>query len=301
MKRLITFLSIISATLLIVSTSCNKNKDTTLPPIGGYNTSNDVAAANSVEHWTFEGTANATLSGTAPTTSVGATYTTGVKGQALTLTNGYILYPVISKFSSASAISSVSVSAWIKIENNGTNPTSILALTQAAATQTDWNTGPVNFYVETGRPVTSNDTLVLHSSFSTYIGGVRLGGDNINDYGVRGTDFQTLKTGGTWVHYVMRYDATTSNIDLFANGVRVSNNNFRHRTNGTADMGPIITTPPIQAVIGSFPNASSGFAKSPTQSWHKFMTGSVDELRVYSKSLTDDEITALYQLEKAGR
>jgi hypothetical protein len=105
------------------------------------------------------------------------------------------------------------------------------------------------------------------------------------------------------VHVVVRYDGTTSNIDIYANGIRVSNNNFRKRTRGnpSVDMGPIITVPPVQAVIGAFPNSSSGFANSPTQSWQKYMTGSLDELRVYTKALTDDEILALYQLEKAGR
>src|SRR6202030_783436 len=109
--------------------------------------------------------------------------------------------------------------------------------------QPDWNQGPLNVYVETGHPAAFDDTLDLHSAFHTYSGGnYNLGGDNINDYGVRGTDFQTVHGAKKWIHYVMRYDATGSNIDLFANGVRVSNNNFRNRTTGTppVGIGPIV-------------------------------------------------------------
>jgi hypothetical protein len=128
-------------------------------------------------------------------------------------------------------------------------------------------------------------------------------GDNINDFGVRETDFKTVKTLGTWVHVVVRYNGATSEIDIYANGIRVSNNQFRKRQRGNpaVDMGPIITATSVQAVIGAFPNSESGFANSPAQSWQKKMTGSLDELRIYTKSLTDDEILALYELEKAGR
>jgi hypothetical protein len=290
---------------LVYSTSCNKNSDPGLPPIGGYNNSNEVAAAYNVAHWTFDGTNNETKSNIVPSASVGASFVTGVKGQALSLNNGYILYPVFSPLSNANALNNASISAWVKVSNNGVAPTCFVAITQSTTAQTDWNTGPFMMMAENGKPTTVDDTLVLKGVFSTWVGGARLGGDNINDYGVRETDFKTVKTGGTWVHVVVRYDGSTSNIDIFANGIRVSNNNFRHRTRNSGgtdvDMGPIVTVPPVQAVIGAFPNAASGFANSPTQSWQKYMTGSIDEVRVYTKALSDDEITALYNLEKAGR
>jgi hypothetical protein len=284
--------------------SCNKkSSEPQLPQIGGYNNSNEVASANLLAHWTFDGTLSENKASIAPTTSSHTSFVTGVKGQALNLAAGYVLYPAIPALAAANAIPSVTVSGWVNITNNGTMPTSIFALTQATNVQSDWNTGPVNYYAETGKPITSNDTLVLHSAFSTYAGANRLGGDNINDYGIRETDFKTVKGAGKWVHYVMVYDGAGSNIDIYANGIVVSNNNFRHRTTGSpaVGIGNITTTPPIQALFGAFPNAASGFPNSITQSWQGFMTGSVDELRVYSKALTAAEITALYQLELAGR
>lgn len=306
MKRTSSKLVILSITALfgiIIFNACSKSS-TSLPPINGYNTSNDVAKANLLAHWTFDGTNNETISGTAPTTTTGASFTTGVKGQALSLNNGYLIFPSIAKLSAANAFPSVSVSCWVNTDNRDSLASSVMAITKAQSAQTDWNDGPVNIYLETGKNhLTYDDTLVLHSAFSTYSTGARQGGDNINDYGVRGTDFQTVHGTKKWVHYVMRYDASGSNIDLFANGVRVSNNNFRNRTTGTppVGLGPIVSPTPTQVVIGGWPNKSTGYTLSAAQSWQGLFIGSIDEIRVFSSALTDLEIGSLYQLELAGR
>jgi hypothetical protein len=305
-KSKLVILSVIAALGLIIFNACSKSSNNTpqLPPINGYASSNDVASANLLAHWTFDGTNNETISSTAPTTTTGATFGTGVKGQALVLNNGYLVFPTIAKLSGAGAFPSVTVSCWVNTDNRDSLASSVFAITKATSAQTDWNDGPVNVYLETGKNhLTYDDTLVLHSAFATYPGGVRAGGDNINDYGVRGTDFQTVLGTKKWVHYVMRYDGSGSNIDLYANGVRVSNNNFRFRGAGTppVGLGNIISPTPTQVVIGSFPNAAAGYTGSATQAWQGLYVGSIDEIRVYSSALTDLEIGSLYQLELAGR
>ncbi|WP_460962597.1 LamG-like jellyroll fold domain-containing protein [Spirosoma litoris] len=287
-------------------TSCKKSDDVaTLPPIGGYNTSNDVAATNLLAHWSFEGTTNEDISKTAATTAKNNTFGTGgPKGQSLSLASGFLVYPTINALSSANAISSVTVSAWINVANNGKTGSSVFALTQAQATQADWNQGPINMYVETGAPLTKSDTLALHAAFHTYSGGnYSLGGDNINDYGVRGTDFQTVKGGGKWIHYVMVYDGSGSNIDIYANGQLVSNKNFRNRTTGTppVGIGPITLATPTQVLIGGWPNVDTGYPKSANQAFQGLFVGSIDEIRVYNKALSGTDIGSLYQLESAGR
>ena len=286
-----------------IFTACTKSSGVTPPtPIGGFNSSNDVGAATLKAHWTFDGTANETISSTAPTTNTGTSFGPGIKGQALVLTNGYMLFPTIANLNVAN-IGSVTVSCWIKVDNNGTTVSDVFSLTQGTTAQTDWNTGAVTMYVETGHAITTDDTLVLHSAFSTYASGVRLGGDNVNDYGVRETDFKTVHGTNKWVHYVMRYDAVGSNIDIFANGILVSNNQFRNRTTGTpaVGIGAIVTTIPTQVLIGAFANASTGFALSATQVWQGNFTGSIDELRFWNSALADADISSLYQLELAGR
>jgi hypothetical protein len=54
-------------------------------------------------------------------------------------------------------------------------------------------------------------------------------------------------------------------------------------------------------VLGAFSNPTTYFSHSVTKDFHGFLNGSMDELRVYNKALTDVEISALYQLEKQGR
>ena len=289
---------------VIIFNACSKSSTPSLPPVNGYNTSNDVASASLLAHWTFDGTNNETISGTAPTTTTGATFGTGVKGQALVLNNGFLLFPTITKLSAANAFPSVTVSCWVNTDNRDSLASSVIAITKTTSAQTDWNDGPVNVYLETGKNhLTYDDTLVLHSAFATYPGGVRQGGDNINDYGDRGTDFQTVLGTKKWVHYVMKYDGASSNIDLYANGVLVSNNKFRNRTTGTppVGLGNIISPTPTQVVIGGWPNAATGYTGSAAQSWQGLYVGSIDEIRVFSTALTDLEIGSLYQLELAGR
>lgn len=288
----------------IALNSCSKSGGSSLPPIGPYNNSNEVAKTNLLAHWTFDGTNNETISNTAPMTTIGASFTTGIKGQALSLTNGYLVFPSTIAALNVANWGSVTVSMWINVDNNGTTVSSLFALTQPQSIQGDWNQGPLNIYAETGHLPAYDDTLVLHSAFHTYLGGnYNTGGDNINDYGVRGTDFQTVHGTKKWVHYVMRYDGSSSNIDLFANGVRVSNNTFRNRTTGTpaVGIGAFITNPPSQVVIGSFPNSTVGYTKSAPQVWQGLLTGLVDEIRVYNVAMQDSDIGYLYQLELAGR
>lgn len=298
----------IGAAILVgsVFTACKKNDTTIVPPdpIGGFNNSNEVGGTNLKAHWSFDGTSNERLSSTAPTASLRTSFVTGVKGQGLNLDSGYLLYPALSGLNTAN-IGSVTVSCWIKTSNNGSKATSVFALTRSVAKQTDWNTGSVTMYLENNKPVAYNDTLVLHSAFRSYPFGpdsTSYAGDNINDYGVRETDFKTVLGANKWVHYVLRYDGTGSNIDIFANGIMVSNTNFRHREiSAGVGIGSLKVATPAMALIGAFPTAATGFSSSPIQGWQGFYTGGIDELRFFSTSLSDADISALYQLEKAGR
>ncbi len=266
------------------------------PPVaGGFTNSSQVATANLLAYWNFDGTNNENKSSTAPIIVSNASFTAGIKGQALRLSSGYLLYPTIAALSSKNALSSCSVSLWMNIANNGSKFTELFTLARDTTVESDWLT-IINVGVETGHNA-ADQNLVLHSWIGTYPNGTRNGGDNINDFGNVGVDYQTVPGANQWVHYVMRYDASAETIDLFANNIRVSNNNFRKRTG----LGPIVSPTPTQVVIGAFSNASTRFSKSSTLGFHGLLNGNIDELRVYGKSLSDVEISALFKLEKQGR
>ena len=305
MKRSIAFSTMITVPILLVAilvSSCTKVKlDDDFPkgdppPVpGGYTNSSQVATANLLAYWNFDSSSNEIKSNTAPSVVKNVTAVKGIKGQGLRFTSGFALYPTISALSSAAALSSCSVSLWVNFANNGSQASEFFALVQPPAVQSDW-LAIINVAAETGRAA-SEQNLVFHSWVGSYATGERIGGDNINDYGAVGTDYQTFSGANKWVHYVMRYDATATAIDLYANGNRVSNNNFRVRRG----LGPIVMPVPTQVLLGAFPTVAAGFPLSGTQSWQSLLTGSIDELRVFNKALNDQEISALFQLEKQGR
>lgn len=295
-------IAIVAMALCLLNAGCTKpelDDDFTKgdpPPVpGGFTNSSQVAATNLLAYWDFEGNSKETKSGVAPEASLNTSYITGLKGQGLRFDAGYARYPTIAALSSTNAIRSCTVSMWVNFANNGAQASEFFALSQSTTAQTDWLT-ILNVAAETGRP-TSTTNLTFHSWIGTYPAGSRNGGDNINDYGNVGVDFQLVPGANKWVHYIMRYDGTAETVDLFTNNIRVSNNNFRVRTG----LGPIISPTPTQVLLGGFPTAATGFNLSAIQGWQALLTGSMDELRVYNKALTDVEISALYQLEKQGR
>ena len=290
-------------TILIALGSCtkvNRNDDVKLgdpPPVpGGYTNSSQVATANLLAYWNFETNNNEVKSNTAPDSAKRITPSTGIKGKGITFNQGFLLYPTISALSTANAVGSCTVSLWLKFANNGSKLTSFFALSRNVNVETSWLT-ILNVASETGNHPVSDDYLYFHSWIGSYANGNRNGGDNINDYGNAGVDYQRFQGANKWVQYIMRYDGATSIIDLFANNIRVSNNNFRVR----GGLGSLVSTIPTRVVLGGFPNTTTGFTNSPTEGFHGLYTGDMDEVRVYNKALSDQEISALYILERQGR
>jgi hypothetical protein len=302
MKNIFNIKTVLLFAIVFAAASCTKVKtddDFTKgdpPPVaGGFTNSSQVAETNLLAYWNFDGSNNEIKSSTIPLSAINASFVDGIKGKALNLNSGYVLYPTISALSDANAIKSCTVSLWVKFKNNGSQASEFFSLSKATTAQTDW-LGILNVAAETGRDP-ANNNLVFHSWVGTYPAGNRNGGDNINDYGIEGVDFKTVPKANEWVQYIMRYNGVAETVDLFANNILVSNKNFRVRTG----LGPIVCPTPTQVLLGGFPTAATGFNLSGTQGWQALLTGSIDELRVYSKALTDVEISALFQLERQGR
>ena len=80
---------------------------------------------------------------------------------------------------------------------------------------------------------------------------------------------------------------------MYANGVKIGN--FPDR--GTAVFTP---SPSTSAIIGGW-STNVPALSLPEQPIFQPFNGSIDEVRLYNKTLSTDEISALYQLAKAGR
>lgn len=284
----------IFGSLVVGFSSCGDDDDT-LPPIDGYNNSNEVAATNLLAHWGFEGDGKETKSGTAPSSSVGAAFVDGAKGKSVKFTDGYLAYPAISALENS--LTSFSVTAWVNVANNGSHPSTFFTLTRP----NEW-AGNLNFMAETGwMPATSDSVTIKGLIVSNNNFGWQ---DSRNTVKSNAADLaaghtpKPNKIANKWTQVVMTFDASTRLFKIYANGEKISNPVWEKR--GADDAPQIAFTTPTKPVIGAWGTNVPGNGGT-AEPWQKPMTGSVDELRVYNKALTDAEIGALFKLESAGR
>lgn len=272
----------IAGGLIFSVTSCKE--DEALPPIGGFNSADEVAASNLVAHWAFEGDGKEHKSGAVPAKSENATFVTGAKGKAVKFAQGYLSYNEIAALNS---LPNMSVSLWANYDNNGASATSFFSMTRP----NEW-AGNINFLTETGWKKAGNDTLVVKGLVVTNKDGNPSWQDSRNEPSKGGV--QAPKGVNKWHQMVMTWDGSNSNFKIYVDGVKVSNPEWEVR--GTT--GPLNFYTPTKPLIGAWGTNLPG---GTPEAWQKAMTGSLDELRVFNKALTDAEISALYQLELAGR
>lgn len=282
------FLSIGAFLLSVTNTSCKKSKtDVVLPTIGGYANSDAIAATNLVAYWNFDGTQNEIKSSTAATSSSRVSYTPGIKGQAVKLDSGYLFYNSIPALNS---LSTFSVSAWVQVSNNfdtlGHAFTSMIFQTSKPGS----TFGNINLGLETSWKPATNDTLVVHGWYSDG-GGLQ---DNRNDPFGNPAVGVVKDTSAHWINVIMTVDKSTPvNFLIYANGKSIGAYNTR---------GSNVYTPltPSSVIIGGWLNNVPGQTHT-SDTWPHAFVGSIDQVRVYNKALSADEISALYQLELAGR
>ncbi|HEX6181989.1 MAG TPA: LamG domain-containing protein [Chitinophagaceae bacterium] len=261
------------------------------PPIGSYTNSSEVAAADLVAFFPFEGSF-ADSKGAVPggTASGGATFAAGKKGQAYQGTStGFVSYTGSGPLGT---LTSFTVSMWINTSWHQGGAQSLFTVTKADGSF--WG----NFFMLI-EGATTGDPMLVKVHFEK----------NVTP-SIPNTEHWLETTGnlrindmyGAWRHIVYSYDAATSKFKMFANGNKV---NFpataENRTqNGTTPLGDLAFKSPARFVIGAFQNQLGAPYNNP-EPWMLPYTGRMDELRFYKRALTDQEINALFQLEKQGR
>jgi hypothetical protein len=287
---------VMSMTLTLV-TSCDDEEE--LPPIGGYNSADEVGAANLLAYWPLNGDAKESKTGTAPSKTVGATFTTGAKGQGAKLTEGYFAFPAIPALNS---MTDLTLSCWAKLSNNGSNPSVMFQMTRPLdATKDEW-AGNLTLMAETGWKKATSDTITLKGLVVIKKDD---GGQNwqdvINAVSPSAADIAAghvaapNKIGGKYAHIVWTWEAATGKNRIYVNGVKISNTPWEVRNGGNPL--PLNFFTPTKPLIGTFGSVVTGNADS----WQKSFTGEIDEIRIWKKVLADSDINSLYELEKAGR
>jgi hypothetical protein len=251
--------------------------------IDGFNNSEEVFPNNMVAYWNFDGNKNETKSNTSPTASVNDAYVPdGVRGQALSLNNGYIYYAKQLNAFKTDSLKSFTISAWVKILNNGSKRTMLFQL----ARPTIFN-GNINFALNTNaNPASNTDILRIQPTFTTVGGGTQ---DNLNN------NLSPKIGSAKWTHITLTYNGGTGIFDIWADGIKVGG--FPSRGTGN---NLFKSWEPNEIIIGSNYNGIPGKQVSADVSFAP-MTGQIDEIRVYNIALPDAYVKALYNLGVAKK
>lgn len=249
--------------------------------IDGYNSSEEVYPNNVIAYWSFDDTKNETKSGTAPSKSVNDSYAAdGVRGKALELAAGYVYFNTQFARFKTDSMKSWSISAWVKLKNNGSKRTMVFQLARPGMFN-----GNINFALNTnGFPATNDSMLTIQPTFLTIGGGTQ---DNLNNV-------LNKANLNNWVHIVLTYDYATGVFNNWMNGVKVGN--YPNRGVGNNNYK---SYEPSEVLFGANYNAA-GMTVSTDANFAP-MTGKIDEVRIYNVSLPDAHIKALYNLGVAKK
>ncbi|MGC4245084.1 MAG: hypothetical protein QM686_23715 [Herbaspirillum sp.] len=214
-------IKILACSLMVTSgfvlTSCGSDDDggSSLPPIGGYNSADEIGTTDLLAYWPLDGDGKESISGTSPSNTVGASWVQSNKGQGLKLTAGFLDYPSISALNVQGG--SITVSCWAKVSNTKLvvdGPSNISPLISFSGGP-NANVGNLAIFGNTHGLVTS-DTIQMKAEFHfSRPDGTEFGGDAINmtkmeqwmiDDNANGASPQHAafanKIGGQWAHVV---------------------------------------------------------------------------------------------------
>ena len=259
-------------------TSCYKSFDPkSYQPaftVNGYESSAQIGAANLVGYWAFDGNYVDSVSNTAGT-NTGTTFAGGFKGQAYKGTlNSYV---VAEPSDAIKNLQSFTVTEWL---NTPPPSTGILDFFTLSNTTHFW--GNIEMFFENGSDNT-NGKIRVHVSK----------GGNDNTYAVDGVP----NLFNSWVNIAVSYDATSSTFTLYVNGSKINSGKA-----GTLE-GALSFTDVGNIVFGcpQFQTTPSQTSGSDAQGWASFITGQIDEVRVYNTALAATDLQALVILQGKGK
>jgi hypothetical protein len=310
--------------LAAVFAGCDGKDDVALPPIGGFNNADEVGAANLVAYWGFNGSYNeskSSLNGN----NTGAAFSTGIKGQGYQGSSTATSYVTYSAPGAAlPAMQSFTIAFWMKAAQPvadlgtvqpGKGAQGIFDLVNSTGF---WGNLHINLepFRSVGTSTTPNpDTLLMKVEITNVRSGV-----------VWQNQFPTVYLPGAvgvWTHIAITYDAASSRLSFYQNGVLTGTNSVGYaygpyngsailyandpgsatNVNGAPLYGNLQFQNATGLVIGTWqlsttPSMTTG---GGAQAWATNYGGQLDELRIWNKALVAAEVNALYLLEKAGR
>ncbi len=267
-------LLLICGTLL---TSCYKKFDTkSYQPaftINGYTSVAEIGQGSLVGYWAFDGSYVDSVSETTGT-GVATSFTGGFKGQALQgVNNGYVISDLPNAIKN---LTSFTIDFWI---NTPQNTSSMIAPICISRSDQFW--GALDMFYENGSTATS-------ANFKAHF------------FGQSEVWFTTaflVNPWNSWQNIALTYDATSSTFTLLQGGNAVA-------TQSAAGLGNLVFPATATKIIfgtEQFECSPSLGTAGGTQPWAGYLTGQMDEVRIYSKVLSASDIQALIVLQGKGK
>jgi hypothetical protein len=292
--------------------SCSKSSSPTTPvitPLGGYTSSDQVASANLIAYWPFDGDDNDHKGGLVATNSGTNTYTTGIRGQAYQGAAGnYATFVPPATF--PTSLTSYTISFWYYLPAQPAAGTTEGVFFYSGTTQQG------ELVNEIEAPSNNNETgdsVRIHPGFWDI-------GDDPN-YALFIPETFNTNAIGTWVFFTVSYNGGTSTYTTYQNAVPtgastafspappanpanspypgsyITPNPLWTDATETTPLGNLgFTDAPSQITLGSWPNGLFGQISA-----NDCFLGKLDELRVFDIALTQQEVSGLYLNGKAGR
>jgi hypothetical protein len=269
---------LVFAAFTLAMASCQKKFDpksyAPKETFGGYAASNEVAASDLVTHFAFEGDLLDSVSKTAATNS-GTSNSPGIKGQGMLV--GLNNYAVFTPTDAIKNLQSMTIAYWVNTPINTAGiqtPVSFVNPTQF------WGNLDMFFDGQTD----------AKSVFKMHLFGSGGSKEAWLD------KWSIASPWGKWLHIALTYDMASEKFVFYVNGAPVgSSTSTGFGAVNFANL-PAIVLGTVQ--FGTTPSLTSGTGNQP---WASFVLGVMDELRIYKKALSADDVKALYNLENLGK
>ena len=241
-------------------------------PVSGYSASSQVAAANLVAHWAFNGSyidSVSKVAGTAVNAS-GISFVTGKIGQAVQVKNrGYINSNVTATVAN---LKSLTLVCWIQQPTSlAGSPTTFMPFSLDKA---GYSWEQTKFFMLFDQPDNATNTL----------GKVCI----MDQWFDKGKVWPRM-LDGNWHQLAISFDGTSGALRVYVDGTLLpqsSTQSFSPQTDfGGAD---------------SFSLGGPNDATNTANGWMNSLSGNLDEFKVFNRVLTETEIQALYALQSNG-
>lgn len=297
-NKSIALLSFVLVSQLFVS--CNEdsidkvNSPIPYESIGGYDNSDEIAAGHLVSKFSFDGNIEDSKSGITGGVGTNVSYEAGIKGEAYKgSTTSFISYNNVA--GSVANLKNITISMWIKTEPHTGGAQSLFMLPK----KTDfW--GNIFTLIEGTGPAT---TMLMKNHIQRDVTpSIPWAGQFIEHGGTN------VLPGmfGAWKHLVWTYNGASSTYSLYINGAKVdipasiAKRYASDPATGGGPFGELASSEVSKFIIGGY-QQHLGAPWGTADGWMLHYTGLMDEFRIYDSALTDNEVTALYKLEKDKR